>query len=186
MSTELINPALVMPTPAEAGGARQHSELTLFFIDCLRDLYWAEKALLKALPRIQEAASTPELAAALNHHLAETEQHIQRLEKIFALCGMAPEEKKCEAMQGLLAEVNYIIAATTTGSMTREAAVIVAAQKVEHYEIASYGTLCAFAKTLGEDEVISLLQQTLEEEKEADQKLTQIAESSINAEAVQE
>ena len=155
------------------------------FEDELKDIYWAEKALTKAIPKMIKNATAEELVSALTDHLEVTKGHVDRLEESFNILGKPARAKKCEAMAGLVKEAEEIMEDTEEG-VVRDAGIISAAQKVEHYEIASYGTLCAFAKTLGEDEVISLLQQTLEEEKEADQKLTQIAESSINAEAVQE
>ncbi|SRR5258705_6868020 len=155
------------------------------FEDELKDIYWAEKALTKAIPKMVKNATSEELVSALNDHLEVTKGHVDRLEESFNILGKPARAKKCEAMAGLVKEAEEIMEDTEEG-VVRDAGIISAAQKVEHYEIASYGTLCAFAKTLGEDEVTSLLQQTLDEEKEADQKLTQIAESSINAEAVQE
>jgi len=155
------------------------------FEDELKDIYWAEKALIKAIPKMVKNATSEELVSALNDHLEVTKGHVDRLEESFNILGKPARAKKCEAMAGLVKEAEEIMEDTEEG-VVRDAGIIAAAQKVEHYEIASYGTLCAFAKTLGEDEVTSLLQQTLDEEKEADQKLTEIAESSINAEAVQE
>ncbi len=155
------------------------------FEDELKDIYWAEKALTKALPKMAKNATTEELVNALNEHLEVTKGHVQRLEEGFKILGKAARAKKCEAMAGLVKEAEEIMENTEEG-VVRDAGIISAGQKVEHYEIATYGTLCAFAKTLGEDEVASLLQQTLDEEKEADQKLTEIAESSINVEAEQE
>ncbi len=155
------------------------------FEDELKDIYWAEKALTKAIPKMVKNATTDELVDALNDHLEVTKGHVERLEEAFEVLGKAARAKKCEAMAGLIKEAEEIMEDTEEG-VVRDAGIISAAQKVEHYEIASYGTLCAFAKTLGEDEVVSLLQKTLDEEKEADQTLTQIAESSINVEAEQE
>ncbi|MEO8763890.1 MAG: ferritin-like domain-containing protein [Ginsengibacter sp.] len=153
------------------------------FEDELKDIYWAEKALTKAIPKMAKNATSEELIDALNDHLEVTKGHVARLEESFKILGKAARAKKCEAMAGLVKEAEEIMEDTEEG-MVRDAGIISAGQKVEHYEIASYGTLCAFAKTLGEDKVASLLQQTLVEEKEADQKLTEIAETSINAEAV--
>jgi ferritin-like metal-binding protein YciE len=155
------------------------------FEDELKDIYWAEKALTKALPKMAKNATSEELVSAINDHLEVTKGHVQRLEESFKILGKAARAKKCEAMEGLVKEAEGIMEDTEEG-VVRNAGIISAAQKVEHYEIASYGTLCAFAKTLGENEVASLLQQTLDEEKEADQALTQIAESSINVEAEQQ
>jgi ferritin-like metal-binding protein YciE len=154
------------------------------FEDELKDIYWAEKALTKAIPKMVKNATTEELIDALNEHLEVTKGHVERLEESFKILGKAARAKKCEAMAGLIKEAEEIMEDTEEG-VVRDAGIISAGQKVEHYEIATYGTLCAFAKTLGEDQVESLLHQTLDEEKEADQKLTQIAESSINVEAEQ-
>jgi ferritin-like metal-binding protein YciE len=152
------------------------------FEDELKDIYWAEKALTKAIPRMAKNATSEELVNALNDHLEVTKGHVERLEESFKILGKAARAKKCEAMAGLVKEAEEIMEDTEEG-VVRDAGIISAGQKVEHYEIATYGTLVAFAKTLGEAEVSSLLQQTLDEEKEADQKLSEIAESSINVEA---
>jgi len=154
------------------------------FEDELKDIYWAEKALTKAIPKMAKNATSEELVNALNDHLEVTRGHVERLEESFKILGKAARAKKCEAMAGLVKEAEEIMEDTEEG-VVRDAGIISAGQKVEHYEIATYGTLCAFAKTLGEDEVASLLHKTLDEEKEADQKLTEIAESSINVEAEQ-
>lgn len=152
------------------------------FEDELKDIYWAEKALTKAIPKMIKNATSEELIDALQDHLEATKGHVERCEQAFEMLGKAARAKKCEAMEGLTKEAEEIMDNTTEG-MVRDAGIISAAQKVEHYEIASYGTLCAFAKTLGENEVADLLEQTLNEEKEADENLTTIAESSINLEA---
>ena len=152
------------------------------FEDELKDIYWAEKALTKAIPKMAKNASSEELVTALNDHLEVTKGHVERLEEAFRILGKAARAKKCDAMEGLVKEAEGIMEDTEEG-VVRDAGIISAAQKVEHYEIATYGTLCAFGKTLGEDEVVDLLHQTLDEEKEADQTLTEIAESSINVEA---
>ena len=152
------------------------------FEDELKDIYWAEKALTKAIPKMVKNASSEELVAALNDHLEVTKGHVERLEEAFRILGKTARAKKCDAMEGLVKEAEGIMEDTEEG-VVRDAGIISAAQKVEHYEIATYGTLCAFGKTLGEDEVVDLLHQTLDEEKEADQTLTEIAESSINVEA---
>ncbi len=152
------------------------------FEDELKDIYWAEKALTKAIPKMIKNTTTPDLAQALEDHLEETKGHVDRLEEAFQMLGKAARAKKCEAMDGLIKEAEEIMEDTPEG-IVRDAGIISAGQKVEHYEIATYGTLCAFAKTLGEDEIATLLQQTLEEEKGADEKLTSIAESSVNLEA---
>ena len=152
------------------------------FEDELKDIYWAEKALTKAIPKIVKNASSEELVAALDDHLEVTKGHVERLEEAFRILGKTARAKKCDAMEGLVKEAEGIMEDTEEG-VVRDAGIISAAQKVEHYEIATYGTLCAFGKTLGEDEVVDLLHQTLDEEKEADQTLTEIVESSINVEA---
>lgn len=152
------------------------------FEDQLKDIYWAEKALTKALPKMAKKATSEELIAAITEHISVTEEQVTRLEEVFDLLGKKAQAKKCEAMDGLITEATEIMENTESG-VVRDAGIIAASQKVEHYEIASYGTLCAFAKVLGEDDVAALLEETLNEEKEADMKLTEVAESSINVEA---
>jgi ferritin-like metal-binding protein YciE len=149
----------------------------------LKDIYWAEKALTKAIPKMIKNASSKELVDALNDHLQVTEEQVTRLEEVFESIGMKAQAKKCEAMAGLIKEAEELMEETEKGDV-RDAGIILAGQKVEHYEIATYGTLCAFARILGEDKAASLLYDTLEEEKEADVKLTEIAETSINVEAM--
>ena len=153
------------------------------FVDELKDIYWAEKALTKAIPKMIKNASSDELIEALTNHLVVTEKHVTRLEQVFTSIQVKPQAKKCEAMEGLIKEAGEIMENTEKG-MVRDAGIILAGQKVEHYEIATYGTLCTFAKTLGEEDAASLLQETLNEEKEADEKLSEIAESFINVAAV--
>jgi len=170
----------------ENGSDHGHSQLEKLFTDSLKDIYWAEKQLTKALPKMQKKATTDELKSAIEEHLAQTEEHVSRLEQVFEICGKKAQAKKCDAMEGLIEEGNSVVEETEDGSMTRDAGIIMAAQKVEHYEIATYGCLVTFAKTLGLDEAAGLLAQTLEEEKEADEKLTQIAEASINQSAEHE
>lgn len=157
--------------------------LTTLFTNQLKDIYWAEKALVKALPKMISNATSDELIKALDEHLSETEKQVNRLEKVFKSIGEKAKAKKCEAMEGLIEEAEEIMKETEKGQV-RDAGIIVAAQKVEHYEIATYGSLCVFAETLGKDEAFNLLKETLTEEKEADQKLTKIAESSVNKEAM--
>jgi ferritin-like metal-binding protein YciE len=155
------------------------------FEDELKDIYWAEKALTKAIPKMIKNTTSEELETALKEHLAITEQQVTRLEQVFESIGTKAQAKKCEAMEGLIKEAEEIMESTEEG-VVRDAGLISAGQKVEHYEIATYGTLRAFAKILGEDEAVSLLEETLNEEKEADQKLTEVAESSINIQAADE
>jgi len=163
-----------------------NSMLQELFTDELRDIYWAEKHLVKALPKMEKASSSEELAVAFSDHLAVTQEHVSRLEQVFELMGEKPRGKKCDAMEGLVKEAESIIEETEEGTSTRDAALIIAAQKVEHYEIATYGGLATLAKTMGKNEIKELLGQTLEEEKEADELLTQLAESNINQSASHE
>lgn len=155
------------------------------FIDELKDIVYAERALVKALPKMAKNASEPTLIAAIEEHVEVTEGQVQRLEKIFEILGESNRGKKCDAMEGLIKEGESIMEETEAGPV-RDAGIISASQKIEHYEIASYGTLAAFAKTLGEDEIAALLEETLAEEKEADTLLTESAYNSINFEAAQE
>ncbi|MEE6187801.1 Protein YciF [Mycovorax composti] len=164
----------------------KNSEFHQFFVDELKDIYWAEKHLTKALPKMQKASTSEELAAAFEKHQEETAVHVETLEKIFELLEEKPVAKKCEAMAGLTEEAEEIIADTESESFTRDAGLILAAQKVEHYEIATYGTLYAFAQQMGHTEVAELLHQTLENEKATDVALTEIAESFINEQAITE
>jgi ferritin-like metal-binding protein YciE len=156
------------------------------FIDEIRDIYWAEKKLVTALPKMERAASSEELKQTIADHWGVTKKHVTRLEKVFKLLDETARAKKCEAMEGLVKEAEGVVEDTEDGSATRDVAIILSAQKVEHYEIATYGGLATLAETLGLDEINDLLGQTLEEEKEADELLTGIAESSINYNAVEE
>jgi len=155
------------------------------FVDELKDIIYAERALLKSLPKMAKNASEPKLISAIEQHVQVTEGQVQRLEKIFEILGESNRGKKCDAMEGLIKEGESIMEETEVGPV-RDAGIISASQKIEHYEIASYGTLAAFAKTLGEDEIVSLLEATLAEEKEADVLLTDSAYNSINFEASEE
>lgn len=153
-----------------------------FFVDGLKDVLWAEQALVKNLPKMEKNATTPELKAAINKHLEETEGQVERLKDVFKAIGEKEEAQKCDAMDGLLKEAEGIMEETEPGAV-RDAAIIAAAQKVEHYEIASYGTLATYAKLLGETEAAELLVATLDEEKTCDTDLTALAETKINLEA---
>lgn len=155
------------------------------YVDSLKDIYWAEKALTKALPKMAKNATSQNLANSLSEHLTVTEGQIARLEKVFELAGEKAVAKKCEAMDGLIKEGQDIMESTEPGPV-RDAGIIAASQKIEHYEIATYGTLCAFAKTLGQDEAAALLHETLGEEKEADITLTEAAYNTINFDAAEE
>jgi ferritin-like metal-binding protein YciE len=165
--------------------AMEHSQLMELFEDELKDIYWAEKALTKALPKMAKNASNAELVEAIENHLVETEGQIEKLEQVFASIDKKAVAKKCEAMAGLVKEGEEIMKDTKKGPQ-RDAGIISAAQKVEHYEIASYGTLRTFASVLGLDEAVQLLDEILDEEKNADSTLTEIAVSTINVKATQE
>jgi ferritin-like metal-binding protein YciE len=170
----------------QSGAGASNKQLEKFFEDSLKDIYWAEKHLTKVLPKMQKAATTEELQTAIGEHIAQTQEHVSRLEQVFEIFGKKPQAKKCEAMEGLVKEGDEAIEQTEDGSMTRDAGIIVSAQKVEHYEIAAYGSLRQLAMTMGQDEAAEILSETLEEEKQTDQKLSAIAENSINWEAEQE
>lgn len=149
------------------------------FIEELEDMLSSEKQIVESLPKLIKLASLPDLKEALSHHLKETENQVIRIENIFSILEMSPSENLCEAMEGLLKEAKELVE-DRSKSPTLDAAIISAAQKVEHYEIASYGTLRSFAKHLDLDsEIIDLLQETLDEEAAADKKLTKIADGSI-------
>jgi len=162
------------------------SKLREFFVDELKDIFWAEKYIIKTLPKMKKAATSSELQDAFEDHLKVTEKQAERLEKIFEILGEKAATKKCDAMEGIIAEGQEIIDETEEGTATRDVGLIFAAQKVEHYEIATYGGLAQLARTLGEDEVADLLEETLVEEKEADDTLTDIAENNVNYEAAGE
>jgi ferritin-like metal-binding protein YciE len=153
------------------------------FIEQLRDLYSAETQILKALPKMIKGANAPELQRAFEEHLDETQAHAERLEQILKQLGARTRGKKCKAMEGLLEEGAEILKAKADDPAVRDAALIAAAQRVEHYEIAGYGCARTFAHHLSDEMAASLLEQTLQEEMAADQKLSQIAETSINRQA---
>jgi ferritin-like metal-binding protein YciE len=162
------------------------SMLGQFFSEQIKDMYWAEQHLVKTLPEMQKAANSDKLKQAFGDHLAQTEQHVTRLEQVFEMMDMEPDSDKCKAMAGITAEGEEIIDETEEGTATRDAALIFAAQKVEHYEITSYGGLISLARCLNRSDIAAVLGQTLEEEKSADNLLTQIAGSGINQEACSE
>ena len=153
------------------------------FQDELRDLYSAETQILKALPKMAEAASSPDLKKAFNEHLEQSRGHVVRLEQIFQKLGADPKGKVCKAMQGLVAEGDEMIQQQAAPAV-KDAGLIAAAQRVEHYEMAGYGTVRTYAQELGDKEVMKLLQTTLDEEGDADKKLTKLAEHVINREAM--
>jgi len=149
------------------------------FVTELKDIYNAEKQLVTALPRIAKAAGSPRLAEAITKHLKETEGHVARLEEIFQSLGLPARGKKCKGMEGLLEEGKEVMEEEAQESV-RDAALISAAQKVEHYEIAAYGCLRSYAQILGHNDAAKLLEQTLKEEEAADEKLNELAEGGIN------
>jgi ferritin-like metal-binding protein YciE len=163
-------------------GSTELNDLNDLFVQQLEDLYDAEKRLTEALPKMAEAASSSELGNAFRSHLEETRGHVNRLERIFERLGKSPERETCQAMKGLIAEGDKMIDAKGSDAV-RDAALIAAAQRVEHYEMAGYGAVRSFAQCLGLDDVAGMLQQTLDEEGEADKKLTGIAESAVNPQA---
>ena len=171
---------------SENGSEQESSQLEKLFIDSLKDIYWAEKQLTKTLPKMKKAATTDELKFAIEEHLAQTEGHVKRLERVFEMCGKKIQAKKCDAMEGIIKEGDSIVEETQEGTMTRDAGIIMAAQKVEHYEIATYGSLVQIAKTLGMNDAAEVLHQTLDEEKQADEKLTEVAEWYVNQAAEKE
>ena len=172
--------------PKNVGAGAGDSLLQELFLDSIKDIYYAEKALTKALPKLKKAATSEELIAAFEDHVLVTKNQVARLEQVFEALGQKPRAKKCEAIEGLIKEAQSIIEDTDEGTSTRDVGLILAAQKVEHYEIASYGGLRQLAATLGYTEVEAMLQETLDEEKETDVLLTQIAENNINYEAAEE
>lgn len=171
---------------AAAASDDQETLLHELLHDEIKDIYWAEKHLVKTLPKMKKAACSEELQQAFAEHLEVTKEHVSRLEKVFELLGHKVQAKKCDGMDGLTKEGENIIEDTDEGTATRDAGLIIAAQKVEHYEIATYGSLAQLARTLGKTDVADILETTLQEEKETDQRLTQIAESHINYESSQE
>lgn len=164
----------------------KNSPLHQFFIDALKDIYYAESAIADALEKMEAAATTEELKEAFEDHQLQTKKHISRLEKVFKLIDEKPEKKECKAIVGIIKEGEEIIKSTEEGSMTRDVGLIIAAQKVEHYEIATYGGLAQLAITMGHDKAADLLERTLQEEEDTDLLLTEIAETSININAEQE
>lgn len=158
------------------------SQLMKLFEDQLKDMYWAEKELTKSLPKMIKNATSQVLIDALTSHLEETKNQVTRLEQVFESIGKKAQSKKCAAMEGLIKESETIMESCEEGSMC-DAGIIFAGQKIEHYEIATYGTLRQFAETLGLQKAMSLLEKTLNEEKDSDLKLTEVATHAINIEA---
>jgi ferritin-like metal-binding protein YciE len=170
---------------SEPGSDGMDTELHKLFLDELADVYSAEQQLTKALPKLAKAAQSGELREALEQHLEETEEHVSRLEQVAESLDETLKRKTCKAMQGLIAEGDDIVK-EKKNSTALDAGIIAACQKVEHYEIASYGTLCAWAEEMGHDEALKLLRQTEEEEMTADEKLTEVAETVANQRAQSE
>jgi ferritin-like metal-binding protein YciE len=166
-------------------GSILSSQLMKLFEDALKDMYWAEKALTKALPKMIKKATSEELIEALENHLAETQVHIERIERAFDHLEKKAVAKKCEAMEGLIKEGQSIMEECEDGAMM-DVGIIAAGQKIEHYEIASYSTLHMFAETLGLEEIAAWLEETLQEEKAADEKLTEVAVGAINIQATEQ
>lgn len=157
-------------------------QLDDLFFDTLKDIYFAERQVLKALPKMAKAAQSPELRAGFEKHHTETEMHVERLEKVFELLGKSPRGKTCDAILGILEEGKEIMD-EFKGSQALDAGLVSAAQAVEHYEIARYGTLATWAKQLGHTEALNLFLETLREEEATDQTLTKLAKTSVNLKA---
>lgn len=185
-STKTAQKRATKKSTQASGAGAGNTQLEKFFHDSIKDIYWAEKALTKALKKMMKSATTEQLQTAIEEHIGQTEGHVERLEQVFEMLGKKPQAKKCEAMEGLLKEGESIVEETEDGSMTRDVGIIMAAQKVEHYEIATYGSLVTLARTMGQDEIAGILQETLDEEKQTDENLSAIAESDINWEAEME
>jgi len=158
-------------------------ELDALFLEALKDIYYAERKILRALPKMMRAAQSEELKQAFQQHREETEVHKERLDQVFEMIGKRPSGKTCPAIDGIIEEGEEVID-TFKGAPALDAGLVAAAQAVEHYEIARYGTLCAWAKVLGMQDAVNVLTQTLEEEKRTDELLNQLAEGQINEMAV--
>ena len=175
-----------MATQTKSKTAKKESKFKELFLDELKDILWAEKHLVKALPKMSKGATSSVLADAIDKHLEETKEHVNRLEEVFKLMGEKAQAKKCDAMEGLVKEAESILEDTDADTMVRDAGIIIASQKVEHYEIASYGSLVALAKKMGMKDASAILTETLNEEKKTDTNLTKLALSEINEEAAAE
>ena len=160
----------------------KEKDLNELFLDTLKDIYYAEKQILKALPKMAKAAQSPDLQAAFEKHHDETEGHVERLEQVFELLGKPARGKKCDAIEGIIEEGKEVME-EYADTPALDAGLLAAAQAVEHYEMTRYGTLIAWAKQLGHTNVVPLLSQTLEEEKATDKKLTSMAEAKVNQKA---
>ena len=169
-------------TSRRSEGSDMNNDLHKLFLDELADIYNAEQQLTKALPKLARTAKNNELREAFQQHLEETENHISRLDQVFESLSESMKRKKCKAMEGLIEEGEEVIS-EQKNSNALDAGLIISAQKVEHYEIAAYGSLCSWAEQMGHNDALELLKETLEEEKAADEKLTEIAESVANTQA---
>lgn len=170
----------------KATGVMKDSKFFKLFQDQLKDIYYAEKKLVDALGKMQKAATSEKLSSSIENHISETEQQVERLEKIFSILEMSQRGKKCEAMEGLIEEAKEILEDAKIDNMVKDAGIIIASQKIEHYEIASYGSLISLAQKMGHDEIANILNETLEEEKKTDKLLSELAESEINEKAAAE
>jgi len=179
-------PASKAAAPRTAKKINKEYLLQDLFLNELKDVYWAEKHLTKVLPKMEKAATSDKLKKAFATHLQQTMGQIKRLEQAFEMLGEKAQAKKCDAMAGITKEGDEIISDTKKGTETRDVGLILAAQKVEHYEIATYGSLVTIARTINKGEVANLLTQTLEEEKETDALLTELATGGVNNEATRE
>ncbi|HZH94389.1 MAG TPA: ferritin-like domain-containing protein [Flavisolibacter sp.] len=182
-------PAPQKRSSSASKGTAQIDEASLLrelFMDELKDIYWAEKHLTKALPKMRKAATSPELASAFENHLVQTNEQIARLEQVFEMLDEKARAVKCEGMEGLVKEGEKVMEDTPKGTAVRDAGLIISGQKIEHYEISAYGSLAQLAKTLGLNEVADIFQTTLDEEKQTDQLLSELAISSININAASE
>ncbi|MBF6598667.1 MAG: ferritin-like domain-containing protein [Fermentimonas sp.] len=167
-------------------GEEHEGKLLEFFVEEVKDIYFAEHEALKALKKMEKAATSKALKDSIVQHHGETEEQIKRLEQVFELLGEKPSKKKCEGILGIIKDGESVIEDTDDNTMVRDAAIIIASQKIEHYEITSYGSLAELARTLGKDDLAELLEVTLEEEKQTDVTLTILAEESINEDASNE
>lgn len=167
-------------------GEEHEGKLLEFFVEEVKDIYFAEHEALKALKKMEKAATSKALKDSIVQHHGETEEQIKRLEQVFELLGEKPSKKKCEGILGIIKDGESVIEDTDDNTLVRDAAIIIASQKLEHYEITSYGSLAELARTLGKDDVAELLEVTLEEEKQTDVTLTVLAEESINEDASNE
>lgn len=181
-----VKKALGLTPSKKTTNEADDSKLYEFFVEELKDIYWAEKHIAKTLPKMKKAATSAKLQAAFETHQKQTEVHVSRLEDVFASLEEKARGKKCEAIVGITTEGESIISDTEKGTATRDVGLILAAQKVEHYEIATYGGLAQLAKTLGRTKAAAILEKTLQEEKDTDSLLTKIAENNVNYNSAKE